>query len=507
MLAALPDRSGLESLCRLTRFESSLRLSAAAAMAAMEQSADPDPKIRNQHARQVRHVLAGNDRMATQWLLAYADDLEGQTFSIDRWQNLIAIMCAEVDAAATQQASRLSVLRLVRIVAAMAAQSGHRDEAIALATDHLDLVPPQTAALIDASTWAVDNNLHPVITTLFEQQPRLFNADPMLLYAAAEAKNEAGDATTGADLAAKALQMPPLPAISGQKDLSPNQIEVAMQRHRSNAGRLESRGLFQWAIKEYELVIDAAELDDGTAMAARAALSEMLFELERFDQVIPVLEPLVDRLIRDSNAKTRYVRFGDNLATLQSRLLSSQAEIALARNDSMRGQELLVQAFGHEPSNVDILIRMYRVDGGDQWNANVRKQLQKKIRSCQTDVDEAILEVQQRDLFGKARLSAAYNAYAWLVANTEGDFKLALDYSLRSLALETDPALLDTCARCYFALRQYDMAIATQQRAVNRMPHSPPILRQLEFFKAARAEALEKESSKAESSPAAFDGS
>ena len=89
---------------------------------------------------------------------------------------------------------------------------------------------------------------------------------------------------------------------------------------------------------------------------------------------------------------------------------------------------------------------------------------------------------------GTALLTQLLNHYAWLVANTEGDQHLALQYSKRSLRLTPgNAAQMDTCARCYYAIGNLDAAIAMQQRAVDLEPHSPPLRRQLALFKSEAA--------------------
>src|SRR5690606_21432715 len=85
------------------------------------------------------------------------------------------------------------------------------------------------------------------------------------------------------------------------------------------------------------------------------------------------------------------------------------------------------------------------------------------------------------------QLAEFYNQYAWLISNTEGDKRKALQYSLRSLELVPDePAQLDTAGRCYFALDDLENALRVQRRAVKLMPHSPPLVRQLAEFEAAQ---------------------
>lgn len=80
-------------------------------------------------------------------------------------------------------------------------------------------------------------------------------------------------------------------------------------------------------------------------------------------------------------------------------------------------------------------------------------------------------------------LASAYNQFAWLVSNTEGDLDEALQSSLQSLELRPNTAgFLDTLGRCYFAKGDYENAVKCQARAVELEPHSGQIRRQLERF-------------------------
>ncbi len=79
------------------------------------------------------------------------------------------------------------------------------------------------------------------------------------------------------------------------------------------------------------------------------------------------------------------------------------------------------------------------------------------------------------------------NEYAWLVSNTEGDYRKALEYSLKSLEMDPDSAKYDTCGRCYFAVGDLENALLMQRRALKLDPHSPPMIRQLKEFEDAMA--------------------
>jgi tetratricopeptide (TPR) repeat protein len=90
---------------------------------------------------------------------------------------------------------------------------------------------------------------------------------------------------------------------------------------------------------------------------------------------------------------------------------------------------------------------------------------------------------------GEPKLATAYNEYAWLVANTTGDFDRAL--ARAQMANEIRPSTagyLDTLAHCYYAKGDLDSAVATQRRANVLEPNSGAIARQLRFFEQALAQ-------------------
>ena len=69
--------------------------------------------------------------------------------------------------------------------------------------------------------------------------------------------------------------------------------------------------------------------------------------------------------------------------------------------------------------------------------------------------------------------AAAYNQFAWLVGNTEGDLDEALRCSQKSIQLKPDSGgYHDTLAHVYFARGEYEKAVATQTKAIQLEPHS-----------------------------------
>jgi len=489
MLSDLTDRKGLIALARLARFEPSLRLSRLAALAAMRQPMSDVAADRKRDADMVLQTLGDSDRQAALWLRTYAHDLINGEYSSDRWRQLIRQQRELVDSAATEVSGRSSVLELVRVCASRAAQSGIRDEAISLATAHIDLIEPATRNLVEACTWAIDNGLHPFVLELQDRHQRMFAQHPILLYGAAEAELAAGDRARAEMLAQQASQIRPLPANSEHlTKLQPKQIEELAQAHRTIAGNLRERGLFRWAEREYRLVIDSLAVDSLPAAVARRDLANMLAELQRSQDVVDVLTPLAERIGRDEKLRRRMNNVLIARGQIQSNIDYHKALVLIASGETTAAQPLLQRAYRAFPENIDILISMYRLYGGQQWEAQVGQQLHEATRRHRLEAQQAKLRLRQLGPAANPAVAEIYNQYAWLVCNTEGNFQEALDYSLKSLEFDADEesmgARLDTCARCYFALGEIEQAIATQKRALKYLPHSPPLKRQLKEFEA-----------------------
>ncbi|MFG0261062.1 MAG: hypothetical protein ACF788_01540 [Novipirellula sp. JB048] len=489
-LKALPDRSGLRALVRLTRFETSLDLSRVAALAVMQQQAAADAAVRQQRAEQIRAGLGSGQRAATRWLAAYADDLEHDRYDAERWRQLIAEQRRQLDTAAAQQTSRDSVLELVRVCVRHAWLSGKQADALAVAKANLDLVPPTTRDLTQACRWAIENDLHPIVLELRDQHRQIFDAQPMLLYSAAQALQASGDPQQAAQLAARAIGIRPLPSDPAAREkLSPNELEETAQAHREIAQELQKRGLFEWSEREYRGIIESLEMDSSPSVVARYRLAQMLSELQRHQEVVDLLTPLIDRIENDDQLKNRLNLQRFSFAEMRSHIHWHTGLLKIQQGDPESAKPLLEQAYKLKPDNIDILISMFRLEQDDPaWTAKVDALLDQSIRRAMQEITSIEVMMKQRGWFQPRGyvLAQALNQYAWLVSNTKGDYEQALRYSLKSLELmPNDSALLDTCARCYFATGDAKNAVATQRRAIELMPHSPHMLRQLEEFQAA----------------------
>jgi tetratricopeptide (TPR) repeat protein len=493
-LAELPARQGLAALTRLTRFETSLRLSREAALAIMRGQMSEDPAVRSAEADLIVETLGPNRRQAAEWLRVYVQDLREGAYSATAWDELVRSQRQAMDSGTDPDVTRPVVLELVRVCAARALLAGQKDEALRLATDHLDLIPAETSNLIDASSWAIDNGLHPLVLKLRELHPEPFANQPILLYGAAESILAVQNDEQAAEaLAERAAAIDPLTPTSGEAELSPKAIEERAYRHRETGHQLASRGLFRWAEREYRHVIESLPLTARAAANTRVDLAQLLGDLLRHREVVEVLQPMVRRAEEDQQFAREAQRQLIDLNAMRSAILFHQGQAEAqgeAPEDRAAARQSLLAALELDPRNIDILIAMYRIEGDETWKTDVRRQIQ-----AFAVMFENLIEMNQSQSLARARfpnprgeLSELYNQYAWLIANTEGDQRKALQYSLKSLEMTPDQsALLDTCGRCYFAVGDLENAIRMQRRAIKLEPHEPALLRQLAEFEAALA--------------------
>jgi len=502
-LSELPERMGLPALVRISRYERSAALSRKAAIEIIGQAMNTDSATRKANAKLVMNGLASANRDSVEWLRVYADDLLSGEYSTTLWRNLIRLQRDDVDALASEKRSRESVLGLVRTCALHAVSMGNRDEGLRLAIENADLVPASTTDLIEASNWAIDNGLHRFVLELYSKNRPMFNRSAFLLYGYAKALSLGGDEVEAERISDLAFRQNPLvgtkEAIS---EMQPKELEENARLRRELAEMLRERGMFQWAEREYRSVVDSMPLEDLNTIVVRGRLSMMYRELQRHQDVIDVLEPVVDRMSKDDAFRMKirtqpslgpFVSTWKSLVAYHTALLELEMpaeNAATGEANRVKARRRMLAAFQENRENIDILIKMYKTEGDAQWRDVVKNQLARSILNAETAIINAQADL-KRMPGQKARidLAAALNNYAWLVCNTEGDLGLALDYSLRSLKLIEDSAKLDTCGRCYFAVGDFDNAIRMQKRALAMEPYSPPLKRQLAEFEAAKAKA------------------
>jgi tetratricopeptide (TPR) repeat protein len=152
--------------------------------------------------------------------------------------------------------------------------------------------------------------------------------------------------------------------------------------------------------------------------------------------------------------------------------------------DWQRVRDELKDAIKFDPTDADVLIAMYHLpEADDKWREATRQRILDLCRQFQQEIDENLTD------------PTAYNQWAWLVSNTEGDFQKAIRYSHRSLELippgsgdSAGASFLDTLGRCYYAAGDYENAVKYQRQAIAKVDYMQVMQRQLALFEKTLAE-------------------
>ncbi|MCC9603219.1 hypothetical protein LOC67_21940 [Stieleria sp. JC731] len=515
LLGRLPDFMGVEALARLSRFDREVELSRRAAMLVLKQ---PIPDERNKRlmlAEKIQSVIDDNSRDSVNWLRTYAADLVDGRYEPTRWQDVVITQRQKVDIGVDPDITAESVLKLIKVIATRAIEEDERQSALDLVLANLDLISPATKDLADQSDWAITHELYPFVTELYQRHRHAFAMNAELLYSAAQAFRDNGQVEEGNQLAMDAFKVSPLPDVTVEElddaDVAPSeeekaklgltdhQLEDVASSHLAVALQLKMRGQFDWAEREYRAIVGNCGIETYVGIRSRINLSSLFAEQLNHADAVKTLAPLVDRIERDQEFVKKLLAYDMLSQFIQSEYHFRTAMALLAKEpvsqeDLEQAKVKLQTAYNQDSGNIDILIQMFRIDDpNDQdWQTQVARQLKQHIQASSEAIRryEASKRAMSDDRY-RMLLGEKYNEYAWLVANTKGDYQQALRYSQQSLKLSSDDnptqraARLDTCARCYFAIGDIENAIVTQKEALQYDRNSLPMIRQLAEFEAA----------------------
>ncbi len=469
-LAELPDSSGIEALCRLVRFETDHLLSKEAALLAISHLPSENATARQELAARIRTTIELSQRPGARWMLTYAQTLESREETAADWQQIVD---AEFENLARfpETTDRRIVRDLLRWQAELLRQLDRPDAAMDAIRRTLDLMDGDRMEIFDIVDWSLERKAWTVIDEIAARFPLEFNKEADLIYRLAEAQRKRGQEAAAHETAARALAMHP----------------SVSERHLETALTLMFRQMYDWSENEYRFVIDSQPNENRDTLHARYSLADMLFDLGRTKDAAEIAQAAANaienepRLLQVSRRPAAMVR---GTATFYQAMHHGELK------EYDKQIELLEKAIGLVPAQPDYLIAMYRVEEADQ---KFRNATLARIQSSEKRLQDTIRLAEHRmrsprpenRADGAELLAEAYNELAWLVGNTTGDYRNALQCSLKSLELEPGSgAFLDTLGRCYYAVGDLKNAVKTQQMAVERAPYYQQIKRQLQFFEA-----------------------
>ncbi len=473
-LLRLDDDAGIEPLARLARLErepAAARV-AAALLVGEWRTADPAwDRIRPLIAAGVRE----SGRPAARFLRAVVASSAGD--GVDRAADEAAAALAlleradarhdgDDDRAVDSNAAVLLIFRRGLVDLLLAA--GRRPQALEamrpmLAAkrdehgDDEDGADLTTANLI----WAVEHGLPEAVDLLADRWPGLAIDQPVTAYAAAVAVAARGDRDRAERMAEAAFNA--------------GKAEIGGVGNRLRTSLLLAKwGATDWALREYQTLLDDPQTPAGEFALAGILFSEFLHDLGRDDEAAEVLRRVVGgRAAGAAEAEEILHRLDREPDAIRARAAFFASCAAAARGDAAGRRRFVEEAMRHHGREVDALIALYEISAGEP-----------RQRAEATARVERALERIENEIHALPDDANGYNEYAWLVANATGDLRKAMRHSKKSLELSFDnPSYLDTLAHCQFAAGDHAAAVRTQARAQRLEPHNRTIRRNLERFR------------------------
>ena len=464
-IATLTERpnlalAALEWLCRLARFEESQLLSKEAALKAIGQSVPSDGKKLDEHFATIARAVTRSRRPAALWLKAYVLEHTAPPAAAVEWEKLIAAEEQAIDK--LSETSPQIITKLLRRQVGLLDKLNRPDDSLKVIARLVQMERGEIQSLLNLVDWLRERKAWTILDDVAGRFASAFASEPILLYTLAQARLEAGDSKLADDTAAKAFA------------LRPDQI----QEHQVLARFLLSRGLKSWAEREFRMVIDKLPLASDANLVARTLLSEDLHDQQREAEAAELLNPLAEAIDQEKQELLRVIAERERTpGSIKSRMFYFRACDAQMKGQIKQQSELLDLGIDADPTDADVLIALFHLPNQDEARRQrTRELIEKAVAESRQIIDET------------PDNEVAYNQLAWLIANTEGDFDEALQCSLKSLEIHRAASYLDTLAHCYFAKRDYQNAVKTQEAAAQLDPHIGAISRQLKVFRAALAQ-------------------
>jgi len=455
-LAGLAAGQGTGALCRLARFEKSPVLSKHAALELLARQARKP--LGKEKAEEIRSNLDRSQRPAALWLQAWLELQDNPAKGLAEWGRLIDAEQAVLRASPNQTNPRI-IAALTRIQVHVLEKLGRRDDALAAMRRLVDLEKGDPEALAELLAWLVEQKAWKVIDEVAERFAPRFASTAGLLYTLAQSQAARGQTQEAEQTARRAFQ------------LSPGKVPQQLVAHLMIANRLRQQGMFAWAKREYRYVIDQGAPGNNITVTGQIGLSEMLHDQHQNLEAAEVLHELVKAQEKTRPNDDEFA--GRSPEENRSRMHYFYACHWQGKQDLARQREYLDKALEADATDVDVLIACYRLP-------NSRPEYRQKIlHLIQEEAGRLRAEIAD-----EPENATAYNHFAWLVGNTEGDYDEALRYSKKSLELAPETGgFYDTLARCYYAKGDWENAVKYQTRAAELDPHSGLIARQLELFR------------------------
>jgi len=481
-LAKLADCQGTEALCRLARFEMELSLAKYAAISVMNQDPPEDAAARAKRSETIRATVGLSHRAAAKWLHLYIRMLDDAESTIAEWDRLIRQEQELLDLF-PQRSDRRIVRELLQFQAELLHRLKRPEEATAVILRWVEFDDLSRMEILDAFEWLSQRKAWKLVDTLARRHDGVFAKDAELLYLLADAYLKQGNEKLADETADRAAAL--------NADDIKEHVRLALE--------LERRGSARWAQREYRRGIETGPAESLYYVWAHRNLAELFHDQQKELDAAKVLQDLIDRMEKDPAVLKSVHDYSRRLSDrsdpghFYSRMYYFYALDYKSKGDRAKQAEHLEKAVEKDPTDVDVLIAMYRLPNQDEkWRDRTRSLIATAVEKFRKNIERwetARNQAQNNEdivEYVNTKLASGYNQFAWLVGNTTGDYDEAIRYSKKSLELRPDAGgFYDTLAHCYFTKGDYENAVKAQLTAARLDPHSGVIRRQLAVFQKA----------------------
>lgn len=469
--ASLNEVSRVGMWCLVVRYETNEEL---AKLAALNVLAAISPKTieKQPHFEDIQRYLARARRPAALWLMSYAKLAGDPSAYLERLQAFES-QELELYSQTARLEQRTVATRLLKHALAYASEQQQRPQSIALFKQLLEIDQPDQQSLPQLLDWLVQQQAWELLPEVEARFPKLGESvDPRVIYFLAEAALKQGNTEQLETYLQRASEIQPQNS----------------SLHYQTAMLLYKRGLLDWVERECALILKNTSPSQGImAFNAHNLLAEIQNDQERYREAADSITAALELYSKSETVRERYednIRFSQE--QLKAKRSFNRGLDAVRNGEHETALKAFREALTFDRNDADVLIAIFRLP---KLTPEQREENHKHIREA--------LTLYQDQIHSDPEESQGYNQYAWLVANTEGDFDLALEYSLKSVELKNESGgLRDTLAHCYFAKQDYANAVKTQEQAARMEPQSQTIKRALDKFRKAKEESSTQSSLK-----------
>ena len=435
-------------------------------------------------------------RVACRWIRAKLGYAHNPSCLVAQWQPLIEelFLAPSPNAATSATFATQHPLLTAELLRWYAEQLHHQS-----LPDKVDTVLRQLAEitlddryeLVRSLDWALLHRFDAFGLALAKRCAVTVNHQPMLLYRLAELhrrqqpnlKKDSSDITPlvgGPESSSAKSQTLAKQANELMENNAFSMIQMAME--------LQHAGLETWAQFQLDQILDLPDLKPSTEVQARVLLANLLATREDDWATAQQFQLAMDSYQRiEGSASVDLIEI--DLAFLQASRLLHLANHFTKQQDWRQARDSLLEGIAVQPNHPQLLAAMTAIPSTGDWKLKTNELIDITLAQLQDQIDAFSVQLipnNPRVVLDERQLAFQLNQYAWLATKTGRDLALAERFGRRAVQLApNNSAYVATLASLFYKQGKFQLALETQQRAIDRQPYSQQLSRSLADYQQA----------------------